>query len=122
MDLLESDGSRIPGESSREQEIRAAFNLAVPTTPKGHRDRIMHGSQAAYGDYSRQHTEEIPVTTLYRPEAPLTAFVSNDKVFRLETVDDALNFYTCTGASLPVEWYVELGNRDHPTSERKRLH
>lgn len=104
MDLIETDGRRVPGESERELEIRAAFNRAVPATPEGHRDRVMHGSQAAYGDYLRMHPEEEPVDSLFKPEAPLTAFTADGTVYRLPTLPDAFDFYRCTGAGSPPEW------------------
>lgn len=107
MDLAEEDGERIPGESRRELEIRDAMNAALPPTVQGHRNRIMHGSQAGYGQYAVIHLEEPVITALFKPEAPVTAFSSTGAVFRLESVEKVLSFYRCQKIGLPVEWNIE---------------
>jgi hypothetical protein len=117
MDLAEADGSRIPGESTRELSIRTAFNNSVPSTPKGHRDRVMHGSQAGYGQYIGQHSDEEVITVLFKPEAPLTAFTGDGTVFRLQSLEHVINFYHCYGIMLPSEWDVETAD----SGERTRL-
>lgn len=119
MDLIEADGRRIAGESSRELEIRGGINRAIPPTPRGHRDRVMHGSQAGYGDYLRMHPEEKPLPRLYRPESPLTAFSQDGTVYRLESISDVLNYYLCINAGLAPEWDVELEKSE---GGRLRLH
>jgi hypothetical protein len=118
MDLAEADGTRIPGESARELTIRTAFNSSVPATPQGHRDRIMHGSQAGYGQYIEQHSNEDVITALFKPEAPLTAFTDDGTVFRLQSLEHVINFYHCYGIKLPPEWDVEAAG----SSERSRIH
>lgn len=122
MDMLEADGKRIAGESPRDLEIRAALNASTAPTPKGHRDRVMHGCQAGYKAYIERHPEEPVITSLYRPEAPLTAFDHDGKVYHLDTVEDDLAFYQCKGAGLPPEWDVEAENRSTTTPQRERLH
>lgn len=107
MDLAEADGSRIPGESSREIAVRSAFNNAIPVTPQGHRDRIMHGSQAGYRNYINRHSDEEVISVLFKPEAPLTAFTADGSGFRLGTLEQVINFYHCYGIALPTEWDVE---------------
>lgn len=107
MDQVGPGGRRIPGESADDLALRAALNAALPPTPRGHRDRVMHGAQAAYPQYAALHPEEELIDVLLRPEAPLTAFDADGAVYRLETVEDALNFYRCKGAGVPPEWDVE---------------
>lgn len=107
MDLAEGDGHRIPGESPREVAVRAAFNNAIPPTPQGHRDRIMHGSQAGYRNYISRHSDEEVISVLFKPEAPLTAFTADGSGFRLGTLEEVINFYHCYGIALPQEWDVE---------------
>ncbi|MBI5548921.1 MAG: hypothetical protein HY901_33990 [Deltaproteobacteria bacterium] len=106
MDLIEDDGGRVPGEGSRDLRVRAALNARLPPTPRGHRDRVMHGAQTAYRDYLAQHAGERELFSLYKPEAPLTAMGSEGRGWRLETVEDVLNFYRCRGVGLPAEWDV----------------
>jgi hypothetical protein len=121
MDMLEADGRRIPGEMPRDLEIRAALNAAVAPTPKGHRDRVMHGCQAAYAQYLRLHPDEQVINILFKPEAPLTAFDYDGKVYHLITVEDVLDFYTCKGAGLAPGWDVEAEDRSGSPPHRERL-
>jgi hypothetical protein len=118
MDLAEADGTRITGESARELAIRASLNCSVPVTPQGHRNRIMHGSQAGYGQYIGQHSNEEVITALFKPEAPLTAFTSDGTVFRLQSLEHVINFYHCYGIILPSEWDVEAAGN----GEKARIH
>jgi hypothetical protein len=104
MDELDERGRRVPGESEQDLAIRAALNRALPDTAGGHRDRVMHGAQAAYGDYLARHPDEKPIDSLFRPEAPLTAVDAGGRIFLLKTVDDALDYYRCTGAGTPPQW------------------
>jgi hypothetical protein len=55
MDVIESDGQRIAGESSRDLEARHALNANLPLRgdPPHHVDRVMHGAQAEYPTYLR---------------------------------------------------------------------
>jgi hypothetical protein len=106
MDLLEEGGQRIPGETPRDLEARAALNAELPATAMGHRDRVMHGAQAAYADYFKLHPEEKEIVILYKPEAPLTAMAPDRRAWHLESVEDALNFYRCRGTGLPARWRV----------------
>jgi hypothetical protein len=122
MDMLEPDGARIPGETPRDLEIRAALNAAAAPTPRGHRDRVMHGCQAAYAQYAKLHPEESVIAVLLKPEAPLTAFDQDGKVYHLETVEDDLDFYRCKGAALVPEWDVEAEDRATTPPRRERLH
>lgn len=105
MDMLDSNGSRIPGESARDFGVRDALNNNLPSG--GEPPRIMHGCQSEYGNYLQQHPGEPPVKSLFKPEAPLTAFDKDGKVYRLETKEDVMNFYKCKGADTPKEWNVE---------------
>lgn len=116
MDLLEDDGSRVPGESPRDLSLRAALNASLPETARGKRDRIMHGAQTSYGDYLRLHPEEAELVVLYKPEAPLTAFGSDGRAFRLPTAEDALNFYRCRGVTIPEKWNVSARGADGATA------
>jgi hypothetical protein len=122
MDMLEADGKRIPGEVPRDLEIRAELNAAAAPTPKGHRDRVLHGCQAGYAQYLKLHPEEQTITVLFKPEAPLTAFDHDGKVYHLETVEDALDFYLCKGAGLAPEWDIEAEDRSTTPPRRERLH
>ena len=106
MDMLEVDGKRIAGETARDLEVRAALNAELPPNERGHRDRVMHGAQAAYGDYFKLHPEEKEITVLYKPEAPLSALAADGHTWHLETVEDALNFYRCRGTDLPARWRI----------------
>ncbi|HEY3446214.1 MAG TPA: hypothetical protein VGK67_07605 [Myxococcales bacterium] len=108
MEMLDAQGKRIRGETALDLETRAALNGAIPATPRGHRDRVMHGAQAAYGDYLKLHPEEKTLWFLYKPEAPLTAFGKDGKVYRFEKVEDSLNLYTCAEADRPQEWRIEV--------------
>ncbi|MGC4114579.1 MAG: hypothetical protein QM765_08210 [Myxococcales bacterium] len=108
MEMLDAQGARIRGETATDLETRAALNAALPPTARGHRDRVMHGAQAAYGDYLRLHPEEKTIWVLFKPEAPLTGFGKDGRVYRFETVEDSLNLYTCLGAERPQEWRVEV--------------
>lgn len=108
MDELDESGRRVPGESPLDLEIRASLNAALEDTPRGHRDRVMHGAQSGYAQYAASHPEEKILSGLFRPEAPLTAFDSDGSVYRLDAVEDALNFYRCKGAGIPSEWDVGL--------------
>lgn len=121
MDMLEADGRRILGETPRDLEIRAAFNASAAPTPKGHRDRVMHGCQAAYAQYLALHPEEEVIASLFRPEAPLTAFDADGKVYHLETIEADLDFYRCKGAGLVPEWDVEAEDRTSTPPRRERL-
>jgi hypothetical protein len=112
MDELDASGRRIPGESARDLEIRASLNAALEDTPRGHRDRVMHGAQSAYAQYAAGHPEERFAWGLLRPEAPLTAFDSDGSAYRLETLEDALDFYRCKGAGMPSEWDVQVEGSD----------
>jgi hypothetical protein len=122
MDLTEADGSRIPGESPREIAVRAAFNNAIPVTPQGHRDRIMHGSQAGYRQYINQHGDEEVIAVLFKPEAPLTAFTADGSGYRLGTLEEVINFYHCFGIALPQEWDVETKGSPASPAEHIRVH
>lgn len=120
MDLLEQDGRRVLGETERDIAVRAALNRALPETQRGHRDRVLHGSQSEYPRYLARHPEEAPVAQVLRPEAPLTAFEADGRVFRLERLEDALNYYRCRGAGLPAHWKVVAEDREgrrHPVRE-----
>ena len=121
MDLAESGGDRIPGESAREMEVREAFNRSIPPTVLGHRDRVMHGSQAGYRDYVMLHTDEPVMIGLFRPEAPVTAFSHSGIIFRLESIESVLDFYRCYRISLPAEWNVEMEDRSTASPKRIRL-
>lgn len=121
MDEIEADGRRIPGEVPRDLEIRAALNAAAAPTPKGHRDRVMHGCQAAYAQYIKLHPDEKVITVLFKPEAPLTAFDRDGKVYHLEAMEDVLDFYRCKGAGLAPEWDVEAEDRSATPPRRERL-
>jgi hypothetical protein len=105
MDMLEGDGSRIAGESPRDIGMRDALNSNLPSG--GEPPRIMHGCQSEYGNYLKQHPGEPPIKDLFKPEAPLTAFDKDGKVYRLETKEDVMNYYKCKGASTPPEWNVQ---------------
>jgi hypothetical protein len=105
MDMLEGDGSRIAGESPRDIGMRDALNSNLPSG--GEPPRIMHGCQSEYGNYLKQHPGEPPIKELFKPEAPLTAFDKDGKVYRLETKEDVMNYYKCKGASTPPEWNVQ---------------
>lgn len=122
MDMLEADGRRIPGEAPRDLEIRAALNAAVAPTPRGHRDRVMHGCQAAYAQYIRLHPDEPVITILFKPEAPLTVFDHDGKTYHLAKLEDVLDFYVCKGAGLATEWDVEAEDRSVTPPRRQRLH
>jgi hypothetical protein len=122
MDMIEPDGARIPGETPRDLEIRNALNAAAAPTPKGHRDRVMHGCQAAYAQYLKLHPDEAVITVLFKPEAPLTAFDQDGKVYHLETIEDDLDFYRCKGTPLAPEWDVEAEDRSTTPPRRERLH
>jgi hypothetical protein len=121
MDLAESGGVRIPGESAREIEIREAFNRSMPSTVQGHRDRVMHGSQAGYREYAMLHREEPVMTGLFRPEAPVTAFGYSGTIFRLESIESVLDFYRCYQMSLPVGWDVEVEDRSVTPPKRTKF-
>ena len=121
MDMLEADGRRIPGEGPRDLQIRAALNAAAAPTPQGHRDRVMHGCQAAYGQYIKLHPDEQVITILFKPEAPLTAFDHDGKTYHLTAVEDVLDFYLCKGAGLAPEWDVEADDRSATPPRRERL-
>jgi hypothetical protein len=71
----------------------------------------MHGSQAGYREYIMLHTDEPVITGLFRPEAPVTAFSPSGTIFRLESMENVLNFYRCYRIPLPVEWHVEVLDR-----------
>lgn len=121
MDLAESGGARISGESAREIEIREAFNRSIPPTVQGHRDRVMHGSQAGYREYIALHRDEPVIAELFRPEAPVTAFSPSGTIFRLESIESVLNFYRCYRIPLPAEWNVEMKDRSTATPKRVKL-
>jgi len=121
MDMAENSGERIPGETAREREVRDAFNRAIPQTVRGHRDRVMHGSQAGYREYSMLHRDEPVITGLLRPEAPVTAFTPSGTIFRLQSMESVLNFYRCYRIPLPAEWHVEVENRSVVPPSRTRL-
>lgn len=112
MDVVESDGRRVPGESPRDLEVRRGLNADLPLRgdPPHHLDRVMHGAQAEYPNYLRAmaakgHAEPA-VTQILRPESPLTVLDHDGAVFRLGEVEDALNFYRCRNVPLPAEWDV----------------
>jgi hypothetical protein len=121
MDMLEADGRRIPGEVPRDLEIRAALNAAAALTPKGHRDRVMHGCQAAYAQYIKLHPDEPVITILFKPEAPLTVFDHDGKIYHLMAIEDVLDFYLCKGAGLAPEWDVEAEDRSVTPPRHERL-
>ena len=110
MDMLEANGARVPGESERDLSIRRALGAALPLRgdPPHRVDRIMHGAQAQYPDYIRHQQSigkpEPPVLDIDKPEAPITALDANGEVYRVPTLEDALNFYSCKGAPLVPEW------------------
>jgi hypothetical protein len=81
----------------------------------------MHGCQAAYAQYVALHPEEPVITSLFKPEAPLTAFDAEGKVYHLETIEDDLDFYRCEGAPLAPEWDVEAEDRTVTPPRRERL-
>lgn len=109
MDMLNADGSRIPGESARDLNLRQSLNEGLPACgePPHQVDRIKHGCQSEYGNYLKQHPGEKPIQSLFKPEAPLTAFDSDGKVYRLETNEDVMNYYKCKGAETPEGWNVQ---------------
>lgn len=121
MDLAEEDGKRIPGESPREKDLRRAFNSAFPVTPQGQRDRVMHGSQAGYGEYAALHTDEQVIAGLFKPEAPLTAFDPAGKSYRFESIEAVLTFYRCRAIPLPASWNIEAEDRSTSPPRRTRL-
>ncbi len=112
MDMMDSSGKRIPGESARDLNVRQALNDGLPPCgdPPRQVDRIKHGCQAEYGNYLKQHPGEKPNKDLFQPEAPLTAFDKDGKVYRLETQEDVANFYKCKGTDNPKEWDVQPMN------------
>jgi hypothetical protein len=112
MDELEDDGRRVAGEGGRDIEIRRSLNAHLPVTPKGHRDRVMHGAQTSYGDYLSLHTDEPELTVLYKPEAGLTALGSDGRAWHLRSVEDALNFYRCRGTPPAPKWDVQVRQAD----------
>jgi len=68
MDVLDGSGRRVPGESAEDLRIRAALNAALPETPKGRRERVMHGAQAEYLRYHALHPEEgEPIPEIMNP-------------------------------------------------------
>ena len=105
MDMLASDGRRIPGESTQDLRVRKALNRNLPSG--GEPPRIMHGAQSEYGRYLQKHPGEDPIPSLFKPEAPLTAFDKDGKVYRLETNEDVMNFYKCKGTEQPKGWNVQ---------------
>jgi hypothetical protein len=107
MDMMNGDGTRIAGESADDFIIRDALNDGLPDTAAGHRDRIMHGCQSEYGSFLAEHSDEAPIPSLFKPEAPLTAFEPDGSVYRLETKEDVLNYYKCKGSGTPKEWNLE---------------
>jgi hypothetical protein len=112
MDEIEIDGTRVPGETPRDLRIRSALNDAIPPTPLGHRDRVLHGAQTGYSAYLLLHPDEAELTALFKPEAPLIAFRREGRVLFLETVEDALNFYRCEGTKPLDVWNVHAQSPD----------
>lgn len=106
----------------RDLEIRAALNAAAALTPKGHRDRVMHGCQAAYAQYIKLHPAEPVIAILFKPEAPLTVFDHDGKIYHLTAIEDVLDFYLCKGAGLAPEWDVESEDRSVTPPRHERLH
>jgi hypothetical protein len=147
MDMLDSNGKRIKGESPQDHAVRKQLNDALPPAADGKQhDRIKHGAQAEYGNYMRSphvqernqrhqehndHVDELvkrskitkeegenlklevekPISSLMKPEKPLTVFDKDGKVYRLETEEDAMNFYKCKGAEIPPEWHVSTESK-----------
>jgi hypothetical protein len=113
MDVMEADGQRIAGESARDLEVRHALNANLPLRgePPHHVDRVMHGAQAEYPTYLRAMAAkghlEPPFLEVLKPESPLTVLDHDGRIFRLEEVEDALNFYRCRNVSLPAEWNLQ---------------
>lgn len=113
MDMARADGQRIEGESAEDLEIRKTLNEHLPWRgqPPSPVLRIMHGVQAEYSNYlraaARHHHEEQPIIKLNEPETPLTAFTYNGEIYRLQQIEDALNFYRCHNISIPAEWNIQ---------------
>jgi hypothetical protein len=110
MDMAQANGQRVQGESAEDLEIRQKLNENLPWRgePPHPVVRIMHGAQAEYSNYLRfvaqNGNAEPPILALNKPEAPLTAITDIGTVYRLQTIEDALNFYICHNIILPAEW------------------
>lgn len=121
MDLIAADGSRIPGESGRDLEVREKLNAALPPRgdPPRSVKRIMHGAQAEYPAYLRSRADqgrpEPPITQILRPESPLTVLDHQGRVHRLQELEDVLNYYRCHQVPLPPEWDLRpVAHPDRP--------
>lgn len=101
--ITSSTGSRIRGGSSKEARLIERFNEAIP----GDQPRVMHGSQANYGDYLRKNPDVTPKPKILQPDPPITAFDGKSKpadVYRLKNNEDIMNMYKCKGTEPPEEW------------------
>lgn len=113
MDMAQADGERIEGESDEDLELRNILNEHLPWRgqPPSPVTRIMHGAQAEYSNYvraiTRQNKEEQTLTWLNKPEAPLTALTYNGEIYRLQQLEQVLNFYRCHNIELPPEWNIQ---------------
>jgi hypothetical protein len=112
MDMLGKDGGRVIGESARDLAVREAINAGLPWrgAPPHRVDRVKHGAQAEYANFlremARQGHREAPHAELLAPEAPLTLFDQEGRIFRFSAVAEELNFYRCAGAGVPPEWNI----------------
>lgn len=111
MDMTEADGERIVGESEDDLSVRKELNKNLPWRgqPPEPVIRIMHGAQAEYSNYLRtiKKNGEEPLLWINKPAAPLIAFTHNGDIYRLPTVEDALNFYRCHNINIPAEWNIQ---------------
>lgn len=113
MDVAQANGQRIEGETTDDLQLRKKLNANLPWRGQPPRPvpRITHGAQAEYPNYLRaiakQHIKEEPILGLNKPEAPLTAFIYNGDIYRLQQIEDALNFYLCHNISVPEEWNIQ---------------
>lgn len=113
MDIAQANGERIKGESDEDFQLRDKLNESLPWRgqPPQPVKRIMHGAQAEYSNYLRatvaHQIEEKPLIDLNRPEVPLTVFAYNGEVYRLQHIEDALNFYRCHNIAIPAEWNIQ---------------
>jgi hypothetical protein len=113
MDVAQANGQRVQGESTEDLEIRQKLNENLPWRgqPPHPVVRIMHGAQAEYSNYLRfvaaKGDVEPPILSLNKPEAPLTAMTNTGTVYRLQAIEDALNFYLCHHIEIPAEWNLQ---------------
>lgn len=110
MDMAKAGGERVKGQSEEDLAIRHELNKNLPWrgTPSAPVIRIMHGAQAEYANYLRSiNFREKPLLNIDRPEAPLTALTYKGDVYRLQEIEDALNFYRCYEIEIPPEWNIQ---------------